>query len=75
MCKTIRFFSSLDDAKNGRAKSAIMKIPGVKVEWIAASEFLDEIEELPFIHTDEGDRFFGVDDIEYFVEDELRAEA
>lgn len=72
MCESIKVFSSLDRVKNRRAKEALQKIPWIEVEWFAPFKLLEEVEELPFIYTDEGDRYFGVGDIEYFVEGQLK---
>ena len=73
MVKSIKFFGSLDATKTKRAKAALERVPGLKIDWVAPTKFMDEIEDVPFIYTDEGDRYFGVDDIEYFVEGKLQA--
>ncbi len=67
MCKNVKIFRSLDEMKNREAQEALATIPWIEAEWIAAVELLDEVEEVPFLLTDEGDRYFGIKDILYFV--------
>ncbi len=71
MCKNVKIFGSLDATKNKAARDMLKEIPWVETIWISPFKLLDEVEEVPFLITDEGDRYFGIENIEYFVKVQL----
>ena len=71
MCKSIKVFGSLDRTKNLRVEKALARIPWIYTEWFAPFKLLEEVEEVPFVYTDDGYRYFGVEHIESFVSTQL----
>ena len=67
MCKRVTVFKGLKNSDNEAAISALRKLKDVEIEYINDCGILEDIFHLPFIETDEGDRFFGVNSINKFV--------
>lgn len=68
MCKIISVFPSLEADKNKTIVKKLQTIgSGIEIEYVRDFGILDDVAELPFIKTDEGECFFGVDSITKFV--------
>lgn len=65
----IVLFSGLDDTENERLAELLSPLisKGVRVSAVAESQILAGAMTLPFIETDDGDRYFGVSSIERFI--------
>lgn len=73
MCKSIRVVLSTE-TKDNEVFEEFMKKLGrkeLKINKTRDGQKLLDISELPYIYTDEGDRYFGVKGVEVFVEREL----
>ncbi|MFC1614793.1 hypothetical protein ACFL5K_05795 [Gemmatimonadota bacterium] len=70
MCSQINFTGSMDKEKNIEAIRLIEKL-GVSIDYIETSPLLDEIVTTPFISTNEGESYFGLQAITEFVSNHL----
>lgn len=75
MCKAVMMFPGPDTGANDSVSRAIEPLRGrqVTIEYVGGCGILAERFQQPFIATDEGERYFGVDAIERFVAQQLRA--
>ncbi len=71
MCKEVTFFASSSGADNTQALDILSRS---KLTVINAGNYpsLEENVRMPAIYTDEGSRYFGVEDIKYFVDEVLK---
>lgn len=68
MCKRLTVFRRADPAENDEILQILGGLPNVEIEYIRESPILQGFVNLPFIQTDEGARFFGLEGIKKFVE-------
>ena len=73
MCNHIIFWGSQDLNKNSQALELLesLRATGVKVELVDPVPLLEDIHSSPDIHTNEGERYYGLKNIKYFVNKEL----
>lgn len=71
MCKSVRVILSTDAKDNETFEELMKKLKGVKINRTRDGQKILDISELPYIYTDNGDRYFGVKGVEVFVEREL----
>ena len=72
MCKSVRVVLSTETKDNEVFKELMKKLEGVKINRTRDGQKLLDASELPFIFTDEGDRYYGLSGAKDFVERELR---
>jgi hypothetical protein len=68
MCKHVTVFPSFDKSNNELVVKILGRLKNIDIEYINDFGILDGVVKLPFIKTDEGECFFGVDSISKFVE-------
>lgn len=71
MCKSVKVILSTDEKDNEVFEDLMKKLEGVKISRTRDGQKLLDISELPYIYTNEGDRYFGVKGMKAFVEREL----
>ena len=67
MLTHIKFFGGMNKEKNIQAIETLEKLTNVELELTVASPILEEEIDLPFIYTNEGNRYYGLNDIKDFV--------
>ena len=67
MCKQITVFPSFNKRDNETVTRVLSDLKGVVVEYVNDFGILSGDVELPFIETDDGECFFGVNSINKFV--------
>ena len=72
MCKKLIVFRSSDENENRSLRTALNKLDGIEIEYVRESVLLEDCISLPFIETEEGACFFGIDSINAFVEQTMR---
>lgn len=68
MCKSVRVILSTDEKDNEVFEELMKKLEGVKINRTRDGQNLLHPSELPYIHTDEGDRYYGLSGAKDFVE-------
>ncbi|MDP3012608.1 MAG: hypothetical protein Q8M92_00095 [Candidatus Subteraquimicrobiales bacterium] len=71
MCKSVKVILSTDEKDNEVFEELMKKLEGVKISRTRDGQKLFDISELPYIYTNEGDRYFGAKGVKAFVEREL----
>ncbi len=72
MTKGLKIIGSMNRNENEEVRKILKELSDVKVQWFVPCKLLDEIENLPMLRTDEGDRCFGVQDIKKLVQKEKK---
>lgn len=68
MCKKIVLFEGTDTNNNNKAERTLDRLKGLEIETVTDYGLLENRVKMPFIETDEGHRYYGVESIESFVE-------
>ena len=71
MCKSVKVILSTDEKDNEVFEDLMKKLEGVKINRTRDGRKILDLSDLPFIKTDEGDNYFGVEGVKDFVEREL----
>lgn len=70
----IVIYGAPNDPDNERARGAVRKLDGVLVTQVLCPASVRDLYRLPFIKDESGERYFGVEEIERFVDRRLAAE-
>lgn len=71
MCKSVRVILSTEEKDNEVFEDLMKKLEGVKINRTRDGQKILDLSDLPFIKTDEGDNYFGIEGVKDFVEREL----
>ena len=72
MLRDILLAGGADEEQDKSAEEALKRLgPGVRISYTRDTKMIEGKMILPFIQTENGARYFGVDSIEDFVDDEL----
>jgi len=67
----VKVILSTDEKDNEVFEDLMKKLEGVKINRTRDGRKILDLSDLPFIKTDEGDNYFGVEGVKDFVEREL----
>jgi len=67
MSKKVFLFEGTNSEKNETAEKTLSDVKDIEVERVVDYGLLEGRVELPFIETDEGDRYYGVRSIQKFA--------
>lgn len=68
MCKSARIILSVNEEDNKFTEKLLEQVQNnIAISKTTDGQKLLDISELPYIYTDEGDRYFGVKGVEVFV--------
>ena len=69
MCTHVTVFPSIKQEENERLASILKSLPpNIKLDYVKEARLIENLVDLPFVHTDDGERFFGIDEINLFVQ-------
>ena len=72
MAVKLLLFGSSDRAVNREADALLSKLRKIEVEFVPVGRLLENKVLMPFVETASGERYYGLDSISAFVEQELQ---
>lgn len=70
----IYIYSIPDDPHNERARHALQRLSGVGISEVVCPPSVRDLYRVPFVRDENGGRYFGVEEIERFVDKRLERE-
>ena len=71
MCKIVRVVLSTREEDNRKADELLSQLRGIEIRKTRDGQGFLDVMQLPFILTDEGSRYFGLEGVKDLVEKEL----